>query len=87
MQGMSDLDAAIGRVPLLASTHMLTTTRLAGLTNVNHLVAVGDDRYVLRLPGEGTGEYINRADEEVAARSAARQVSTRMSSSSIPAMG
>ena len=71
MQGMSDLDAAIGRVPAFASTRDLTTTRLAGLTNVNHLVAVGDDRYVLRLPGEGTGEYINRADEEVAARSAA----------------
>ncbi|MBK5330560.1 MAG: phosphotransferase family protein [Ilumatobacteraceae bacterium] len=68
---MSDLDAAIGRVPLLASASGLTTTRLAGLTNVNHLVAVRDDRYVLRLPGEGTGEYINRADEEVAARSAA----------------
>ena len=47
------------------------TTRLAGLTNVNHLVAVGDDRFVLRIPGEGTGEYIKRADEEIAARSAA----------------
>ena len=68
---MSDLDAAISRVPLFASASGLTTTRLAGLTNVNHLVAVGDHRYVLRLPGEGTGEYINRADEEVAARSAA----------------
>ena len=47
------------------------TTRLAGLTNVNHLVTAGDERYVLRIPGEGTGEYINRVDEEVAARSAA----------------
>ncbi|MEY2417062.1 MAG: hypothetical protein QOH53_2396 [Ilumatobacteraceae bacterium] len=56
---------------MLASASGLTTGRLAGLTNVNHLVAVGHDRYVLRLPGEGTSEYINRADEEVAARSAA----------------
>ena len=48
-----------------------TTSRLAGLTNVNHLVAIGDDRLVLRIPGEGTSEYINRVDEEVAARSAA----------------
>jgi thiamine kinase-like enzyme len=47
------------------------TSRLAGLTNINHLVTVGDDRYVLRIPGDGTGEYINRVDEEVAARSAA----------------
>ncbi len=68
---MGDLDAAIGRVPVLALATGLTTTRLAGMTNVNHLVVVGDDRYVLRLPGEGTSEYINRADEQVAARSAA----------------
>ena len=68
---MIDLDAAIARVPVLASATGVTTTRLAGLTNVNHLVTVGDDRYVVRIPGEGTSEYINRVDEEVAARSAA----------------
>ena len=45
--------------------------RLAGLTNVNYLVEVEDDAFVLRIPGVGTGEYINRVDEEVAARSAA----------------
>jgi thiamine kinase-like enzyme len=48
-----------------------STSRLAGLTNVNHLVESGDSRCVLRIPGEGTSEYINRVDEEVAARSAA----------------
>ena len=68
---MSELEAALARIPLLAGATGLTTTRLAGLTNVNHLVSVGDDRYVLRVPGEGTGEYINRVNEEVAARSAA----------------
>jgi thiamine kinase-like enzyme len=68
---MSDVDTALARVPLFASASGLTTTRLAGLTNVNHLVSFGDDRCVLRIPGEGTGEYINRVDEEVAARSAA----------------
>lgn len=68
---MGDLETAIGRVPLLASANRLGTTRLAGLTNVNHLVTCADHRYVLRIPGEGTGEYINRAAEEVAARSAA----------------
>jgi len=41
--------------------------RLAGLTNINY--RVGD--CVVRLPGAGTSEYISRADEEVAARSAA----------------
>jgi thiamine kinase-like enzyme len=65
---MSELSGFLQRagLPIEAST-----TRLAGLTNVNHLVAIGDDRYVLRIPGEGTGEYIKRIDEEVAARSAA----------------
>jgi thiamine kinase-like enzyme len=65
---MSELASFLGRAGLPSNA---TTTRLAGLTNVNHLVAVGDDRYVLRIPGDGTGEYINRVDEEVAARSAA----------------
>jgi thiamine kinase-like enzyme len=68
---MSDLETALGRVPILAGATGLKTQRLAGLTNVNHLVTIGDERYVLRVPGDGTSEYINRADEEVAARSAA----------------
>ncbi len=40
--------------------------RLAGLTNLNY--RIGD--FVLRLPGAGTSEYIDRHAEEVAARSA-----------------
>ena len=67
---MSDLETALMRVPIFAGATGVTTSRLAGLTNINHLVVVGDDRFVLRLPGEGTSEYINRAEEEVAARSA-----------------
>jgi thiamine kinase-like enzyme len=65
---MSELATFLTRAGLTADA---ATARLAGLTNVNHLVTVGDDRYVLRVPGEGTSEYINRVDEEVAARSAA----------------
>jgi thiamine kinase-like enzyme len=42
-------------------------TRLAGLTNINYLV---DGHFVLRLPGVGTSEYIDRRAEAVAARSA-----------------
>ena len=68
---MSELDIAVARVPQFAHSTGISTQRLGGLTNVNHLVAIGDDRYVMRIPGEGTGEYINRAFEEVAARSAA----------------
>ncbi len=65
---MSELSTFLQRARLPTDA---PTSRLAGLTNVNHLVATGDDRYVLRVPGEGTSEYINRVDEEVAARSAA----------------
>jgi thiamine kinase-like enzyme len=42
-------------------------TRLGGLTN--KVYRAGD--YCLRIPGEGTSEYINRANEAVAAREAA----------------
>ncbi len=48
-----------------------STTRLGGLTNVNHLVDHAGARYVVRIPGAGTTEYIDRVAEEVAARSAA----------------
>lgn len=42
--------------------------RLGGLTNL--VFSVGD--YCLRIPGKGTEEYINRENEEVAAREAAK---------------
>ena len=62
---MSDFEAVFERVPWLRDAGPLQ--RLAGLTNLNY--RIGD--YVLRISGPGTSEYINRADEEVAARSAA----------------
>lgn len=71
---MTDLAAALARVPLFAGVDpvdALAISRLAGLTNVNHLVTLGDERYVLRIPGPGTSEYIDRVAEERAARSAA----------------
>ena len=62
---MSDIEGALARVPWLRDAG--EPVRLAGLTNLNY--RFGD--YVLRLPGEGTSEYIDRATEAVAARSAA----------------
>ena len=58
-------------MPFLATVTPQAATRLAGLTNINYLVTAGDDRYVLRIPGEGTAEYIDRTTESVAAHSAA----------------
>ena len=65
---MSELSDALTRAGFAADS---PTTRLAGLTNVNHLVEHGGRRYVLRIPGAGTSEYIDRRAEEAAARSAA----------------
>jgi thiamine kinase-like enzyme len=67
----NDMPTFLSRVPQLRNADPAACTRLAGLTNLNYLVPVADERFVLRVPGAGTSEYINRAQEEVAARSAA----------------
>ncbi|MER8704565.1 phosphotransferase family protein [Mesorhizobium sp. M0323] len=58
--------AAIAAIPMLAG-YDGPLERLGGLTN---LVFRGKD-FCLRIPGKGTEEYINRANEAVAAREAA----------------
>ncbi|MFO0991464.1 MAG: phosphotransferase family protein [Hyphomicrobiales bacterium] len=61
---------ALAAVPALASrAASAKIARLGGLTN---LVFRIDDDFCLRIPGKGTEEYINRANEAVAAREAAR---------------
>ena len=49
-----------------------TAERLGGLTNLVYRVDVGEDRYVLRIPGKGTEEYIDRKVEIHNARIAAK---------------
>lgn len=66
---MSDIDLArevIAAIPALRGAG--EPERLGGLTNL--VFRVGDA--CLRIPGKGTEEYINRANEAVAAREAAR---------------
>lgn len=58
---------ALEKIPALAG-YDGPITRLGGLTNL--VFHVGD--HCLRIPGKGTEEYINRANEAVAAREAAR---------------
>lgn len=62
----SEVKALLARIPPLAG-YQGPITRLGGLTN--RVYAVGD--FVLRIPGKGTEEYINRANELVMAREAA----------------
>jgi len=47
-------------------------SRLGGLTNRVFLIDSARGAHVLRIPGKGTEEYINRTIEAVAARAAAR---------------
>lgn len=65
---------AVRRIPMLwcLEDSDLSITRLGGLTNLVFRVDLGGEQYVLRVPGKGTEEYINRANEEVATREAAR---------------
>src|SRR5690348_14584307 len=64
---------ALKRIPLLAgeSAEKLATQRLGGLTNRNYRIDAPSGRYVLRIPGEKTGDYINRKVEAHNARAAA----------------
>jgi thiamine kinase-like enzyme len=66
-----DLAEGLTRIPLLAGADPAAALRLGGLTNRNYLVEHSGQKYVVRLPGAGTSEYIDRAAEAVAARSAA----------------
>ncbi|MFI0844274.1 phosphotransferase [Mesorhizobium sp. IMUNJ 23232] len=58
---------ALRSIPTLAG-YRGEIVRLGGLTNL--VFRAGD--FCLRIPGKGTEEYINRANEAVAAREAAR---------------
>jgi thiamine kinase-like enzyme len=73
MENLQEVRAALTRVPRLSrvAADQVRIERLAGLTNRNYKVSTGDERFVLRIPGEGTSEYINRRHEAVAARIAA----------------
>jgi thiamine kinase-like enzyme len=64
------LTAIPGFAELAADAY--TTTRLGGLTNLVFRIDTGKDPYVLRIPGKGTEEYINREVEIHNARIAAQ---------------
>ncbi len=76
MTGADDTElarAALGAIPFLATldASAASITRLGGLTNLVFRVDQGGRSYCLRIPGKGTEEYIDRRNEEQAARQAA----------------
>jgi len=65
--------AALRRAPGLENiTEADAITRLGGLTNLVYRVEIGKRSVIVRIPGEGTEEYIDRKVEAHNARSAAR---------------
>lgn len=65
--------AALARIALFdgVSEQDMSAERLGGLTNRNYRIDSPAGRFVLRLAGEGTSEYIDRVVEEHNARIAA----------------
>ena len=71
---MERVYAALARVPLFRKVprEVIKLEQLSGsLTNVSYKVTIGGAAYVLRLAGEGTSDYIDRAAEKHNARVAA----------------
>ena len=72
MENLQEVREKLRRIPRFAGgVPNVGVERLAGLTNRNYKITVGNERFVLRIPGEGTSEYISRKQEAVAARIAA----------------
>jgi thiamine kinase-like enzyme len=57
------IKSALQRIPQLAGRENLGVNRLGGLTNLVFHVEDGAQNYLLRIPGEGTEEYIDRKVE------------------------
>jgi len=65
-------EEAAARVRLWEGRDFAVTALSGGLTNENYLVAVGDDKYVMRLPGQSTELLsIDRANEVFNTKAAA----------------
>jgi thiamine kinase-like enzyme len=67
---IDDIDIYLRRIPDFEEVDFtrVTADRLGGLTNRNYKVVTPIGAFVLRVPGEGTSEYISRENESLAAR-------------------
>jgi thiamine kinase-like enzyme len=67
---IDEVETYLRRVPDFEQVDFahVSAERLGGLTNRNYKVTAPIGTFVLRIPGEGTGEYISRENESVAAR-------------------
>lgn len=62
---MKDLTEYYERIPLLQDIPVseIHAKRLGGLTNLVYCLTYGDQKNILRIPGVGTDEYIDRTTE------------------------
>ena len=67
----AEISRVLAGIPSLAVAGDLAIERIGGLTNRNYKITLGLERYVLRLAGAGTSDYIDRAAEAHNARVAA----------------
>jgi hypothetical protein len=69
-ESIEELLPYLDRIPELEGVDRGTVKaeRLGGLTNQNHKIETPLGNFVLRIPGEGTSEYISRENESQAAR-------------------
>ena len=63
---MTDLDIIKNLLANVLNVYDIKSiSRLSGLTNKTFLVDTQDNKYVVRLPGEGTEEIIDRKNEKI----------------------
>ena len=76
---IDDARAALGSIPVFdgIDPQSAVIQKLGGLTNLVFRVSGGNNEWCLRLPGKGTEEYIDRANEAQAASEMHRIRSTR----------
>jgi hypothetical protein len=69
-----EVETALSRIDRFKDVPMreIKATRLGGLTNRNYEIESPVGHFVLRIPGEGTGDIIDRNVEEHNARIAAQ---------------
>jgi thiamine kinase-like enzyme len=66
------LEAAIPQDFKKNGVQLIKYERIGGITNKNYKLLMGDEVLVLRLPGRGTGRFINRSHERANQFTAAR---------------
>lgn len=73
VDAIANAKAALRSIPMFdgRDPEMFAIKRLGGLTNLVYQVVAGDNSYCLRIAGEGTEEYIDRAVEAHNATAAA----------------